>query len=154
MKKFIEKEIFTLEMKIESLAEQEGVTRADCVAEFEIKKREPNCKAVLGVAWHCLDRAKDTTNVQVANFYISRTSKAVGMVEAEFSRLLTLRENQVNASETRRKYSEEQVAAWRQYASLINSDGKLSNSEVARRIIVHFKLPKSAYRSIREKIRK
>ncbi len=57
MNKSLEQEIFALEWRIENLAEQEGATRADCIAEFAIKKRNPNCKAVLGVAWHCLERA-------------------------------------------------------------------------------------------------
>ena len=157
MNKSLEQEIFALEWRIENLAEQEGATRADCIAEFAIKKRNPNCKAVLGVAWHCLERAKDANNEnhsELANFYIYRTSRAFGMAETEFNRLLTLRENQANAAEGRRKYDEDQIAEWREYATLINPDGKLNDSEVARRIIKHFELPKSANRTVRDKIRK
>ncbi|MFA5959085.1 MAG: hypothetical protein WC785_01035 [Tatlockia sp.] len=155
--------IFILEWKIKNLAGSQNTTIENCLAQYESRKKNANGEAILGVAWHCLIRAKEanngelyilpqhkniSTDQELFLFYFSSANRAFGMADIEFIRTKTLRKNQEN---TVKEMSNRRIQ-WDELVNDIDPKGKRSNSDIADKIAKRLALPKKAEQTIRKNI--
>ena len=167
MSEIMKKLIYSIELKILYLVEQLGTTIEYCLAQYDIRKKNANTEAILGVAWHCLKRAKEANKGELirppqwknissddesAMFYINKASEAFGMAKVEFGRTQTMLVNLQKARKEATKYTQKDWAEWDKLTIEIDPKGDKSNAAVAKIIRMRLGLPETADQIIRRKI--